>query len=283
MENALKLRLDKSEIEKATKSIIDNTNSNTEDLKTIFSCIDLTSLNTWDNDISIKNMVDRVNEFNSRYQYKNVAAICVFPNFAEVVKTNLKAKNINIAVVAGGFPASQTFLSVKIAECDLAVSKGANEVDIVLSVGKFNIEKYQEVFNEIFLIKQTIGNAHLKVILETGLHNSYDKIYHASYIAMEAGADFIKTSTGKLQPAATPEAAYVMTKAIKDFYEKTGKKVGFKPAGGISKAEDAMIYYNIVRYTLGEKWLNNKLFRIGASSLANNILSDLENKEVKYY
>jgi len=283
MEKTLKLRLDKLEIERTTKNIIDNTNSNIDDLKNIFNCIDLTSLNTWDNNISIKNMVDKVNEFNSKYNYKNVAAICVFPNFAETVKTNLKDKNINIAVVAGGFPASQTFLSVKIAECDLAVSKGANEVDIVLSVGRFNTEQYQDVFNEIFLIKQTIGKAHLKVILETGLHNSYNKIYHASYIAMEAGADFIKTSTGKLQPAATPEAAYVMTKAIKDYFDKTGRKVGFKPAGGISKSEDALIYYNIVRYNLGEEWLNNKLFRIGASSLANNILSDLENKEIKFF
>jgi len=283
MKNTLKLSLDKLEIERATKSIIDNTNSNLDDLKTIFSCIDLTSLNILDNNISIKNIVEKVNDFSNIYSYKNIAAICVFPNFAKIVKTNLKNKNINIAVVAGGFPASQTFLSVKIAECDLAVSKGANEVDIVLPLGRFNTEQYQDVFNEIFLIKQTIGKAKLKVILETGLHDSYDTIYHASYISMEAGADFIKTSTGKLQPAATPEAAYVMTKAIKDYHDKTGKKIGFKPAGGISKSEDAIIYYNIVKYNLGEEWLNNRLFRIGASGLANNILSELEDKKIKYF
>jgi deoxyribose-phosphate aldolase len=283
MENTLKLRLDKAEIIKATKNIIDSVNTNKIDLENILNCIDLTSLNAWDNNISIKNMVEKVNDFNKKYKYKNVAAICIFPNFAEIVKTNLKSKDINIAVVAGGFPASQTFLSIKLAECDLAVSKGASEVDIVLPVGKFKTGEYQEVFNEIFLIKQTIGKAHLKVILETGIHDSFDDIYHASYISMEAGADFIKTSTGKLQPAATPEASYVMVKAIKDYFEKTGKKVGFKPAGGISKGEDALIYYNIVKYILGEEWLNNKLFRIGASSLANNILSELENKEIKYF
>jgi len=283
MENALKLKIDKNEIKKATNEIIEKVDLNKNDLKTIFNCIDLTSLNVWDNNISIKNMIDKVNAFGTKFNMKNVAAICVFPNYAEIVKQNLKVKDIRVAVVAAGFPASQTFLSVKLAECDLAVSKGADDVDIVMPVGRFKTGEYQDVFNEIYLIKKTIGDAHLKVILETGVHESLNGIYKAAYIAMEAGADFIKTSTGKIQPAATVEAFYVMAKAVKDYYTKTGRKVGLKPAGGISTAKDSLIYFNIVKYTLGEEWLNNELFRIGASSLANNILSELEGEEVSYF
>ena len=283
MENALKLKIDKNEIKKATENIIEKVDLNKEDLLTIFNCIDLTSLNVWDNNVSIKNMVDKVNEFSIKFSMKNVAAICVFPNYAEIVKQNLKEKNVRIAVVAAGFPASQTFLSVKIAESDLAVSKGADDVDIVMPVGRFISGEYQDVFNEIYLIKKTIGKAHLKVILETGAQENLNGVYRAAYIAMEAGADFVKTSTGKLQPAATVEAFYVMAKAVKDYYTKTGRKVGLKPAGGISTAKDALIYFNIVRYTLGEEWLNNEYFRIGASSLANNILSELEGNDVSYF
>lgn len=283
MENALKLKIDKNEIKKATENIIEKVDLNKADLLTIFNCIDLTSLNVWDNNVSIKNMVDKVNEFSIKYNMKNVAAICVFPNYAEIVKQNLKEKDVRIAVVAAGFPASQTFLSVKIAESDLAVSKGADDVDIVMPVGRFISGEYQDVFNEIYLIKKTIGKAHLKVILETGAQENLNGVYRAAYIAMEAGADFVKTSTGKLQPAATVEAFYVMAKAVKDYYTKTGRKVGLKPAGGISTAKDALIYFNIVRYTLGEEWLNNECFRIGASSLANNILSELEGNEVSYF
>jgi len=283
MEKIKKMTVDNKQVNNALAIIQNDLKLNTSVLETALNCIDLTSLNTHDDDSDIIKMIEKVNNYKSNYDYKNVAAVCVYPNFAKTVKETLTEKNINIAVVSASFPSSQTFFSIKLAECELAVSKGANEVDIVFPVGKFLNEKYQDVFNEIFLIKKTIGDAHLKVILETGILKNNENIYKASYIAMEAGADFIKTSTGKLEPAATPDAVFVMTKAIKDFYTKTGKKIGIKPAGGIATPEDATLYYNIVKYNLGEEWLNNKLFRIGASRLANNILTVLEGKEVKYY
>ncbi len=283
MDNLKKINFDNEYVNQQLDVLNNKLSLNKNNLKKVFNCIDLTSLNTYDDAENIKLMTEKVSKFKSFFNYDNVAAICVYPNYASVVKNNLSDDKVSIAVVGGGFPSSQTFLSVKLAECELAVSKGADEVDIVLSVGNFLNGKYQDVFNEIYLIKKTIGNAHLKVILETGILRNIENIYTASFIAMEAGADFIKTSTGKLEPAATPEAVFVMTKAIKDYYEKTGRKIGIKPAGGISTPEDAILYYNIVEYNLGEEWLNNKLFRIGASRLANNILSELEGEEIKYF
>ena len=283
MDNLKKINFNNEDVSRELIALNNKLSKNKDDLRKIFNCIDLTSLNTHDSEENIKNMTEKVSKFNAYFNMNNVAAICVYPNYANIVKENLSDTNVNIAVVGGGFPSSQTFLSVKLAECELAVSKGADEVDIVISVGDFLNGKYQEVFNEIYLIKKTIGDAHLKVILETGILRNIENIYTASFIAMEAGADFIKTSTGKLEPAATPEAVFVMTKAIKDYYEKTGRKIGIKPAGGIATPEDAELYYKIVEYNLGTEWLNNKLFRIGASRLANNILSELKGEEVKYF
>jgi deoxyribose-phosphate aldolase len=245
-------------------------------LMNILNVIDLTSLSTTDNKSSILHLTGKVNSFQSRFtNIPNVAAICVFPNFVSVVKDKLTAKNVRIAAVAGAFPTSQTFRSIKIAECKMAIDAGADEIDIVIPVGAFLGNDYAMVADEILEIKEAIGNKHLKVIVESGLLGDYELIFKASMIAMDAGADFIKTSTGKVNISATPEAAYVMCRAISDFYAETGIRVGFKPAGGIVTAADAFTYYQIVSYCLGNEWLNNKYFRIGASRLANNILSEI--------
>jgi deoxyribose-phosphate aldolase len=245
-------------------------------LMNILGLIDLTSLNTTDNKSQIIHFTGKVNSFTGRYHgVPNVAAICVFPNFVTVVKEKLTAKNIKIAAVAGGFPTSQTFRSIKVSESKMAADAGADEIDIVIPVGAFLGNDYAAVADEIREIKGTIGEKQLKVIVESGLLNDPELIFKASMIAMDAGADFIKTSTGKVPVSATPEAAFVMCRAISDFYSETGIKVGFKAAGGIVTPGDAIIYYNIVRHCLGDEWLNSKLFRIGASRLANNILSEI--------
>lgn len=255
-----------------------------ETLKKIFNLIDLTSLNTEDNTENIKSMALKVNDFNNHFSdMPNVAAICVYPNMVSCVKENLTISDFNLAAVGGGFPSSQTFLNIKVEECKQAIAAGATEIDIVLSVGKFFEEDYEYCFKEIKEIKSAIGDNHLKVILESGALNTYEEIWKASILSMEAGADFIKTSTGKQSPAATTDAMYVMTKAIKAFYNATGKKVGVKPAGGIATKEDAMAYYAIVKENLGNDWLNNELFRIGASRLANNLLTEIYGEEVKYF
>lgn len=258
-------------------------------LKKVFNLIDLTSLNTTDYDDKIISMVEKVNHFNKHYpDCPNVAAICVYPNFVKTLKQNLTAKEVKIAAVSAGFPSSQTFLAVKLAETSLAVEKGADDIDIVMSVGKFINKEYQDVANEISLIKSACGEAHLKVILETGALPNEEAIYNASMLSMEAGADFVKTSTGKQEPAATYEAVYAMVNAIKDYYQKTGKMVGIKPAGGIVTVKQSLVYYSIVKNILGEKWLNNHYFRIGASRLANNLLTRMNElkgikEEVKYF
>ncbi len=248
------------------------------------SCIDLTSLNSTDTVAKITAMTDKVNSFSTTFpKYAQVAAMCVYPNFAATVKSSLKDQSVNIAVVAGVFPSSQSFLEVKVIECKMAVEQGATEVDIVLALNHFLADENELAANEISKIKSAIGDTHLKVILESGSIKEPDLIYKASMLAMDAGADFIKTSTGKTEPAATPEAAVVMCTAIMDYYNKTGRRVGFKPAGGISTPEDAIKYFSIVQTILGDQWLNSKLFRIGASRLANNLLSLLENKTVNYF
>lgn len=258
--------------------------SKPETLKKIFNLIDLTSLNTEDNTENIKSMTLKVNDFNNHFSdMPNVAAICVYPSMVSCVKENLTVSNFGLAAVGGGFPSSQTFLNIKVEECKQAIAAGASEIDIVLSVGKFFEGDYEYCFNEIKEIKSAIGDNHLKVILESGALRSYEEIWQASILAMEAGADFIKTSTGKQNPAATTDAMYVMTKAIKAFYDKTGKKVGVKPAGGIATKEDALAYYAIVKENLGNEWLNNELFRIGASRLANNLLTEIQGEEVQYF
>jgi deoxyribose-phosphate aldolase len=253
-------------------------------LMNILNMIDLTSLNTTDNKSQIIHFTGRVNSFSGRYSnIPNVAAICVYPNFVAVVKEKLSAKNVRIVAVAGAFPSSQTFRSIKVTECKLSVENGADEIDIVIPVGAFLGNDFAAVADEIREIKSAIGDKLLKVIVESGLLGSSEQIFKASMIAMDAGADFIKTSTGKTPVSATPEAAFVMCRAISDFYSETGIKVGFKAAGGIANVSDAVNYYHIVRHCLGNEWLNNSLFRIGSSKLANNILSDISGSKVEHF
>ena len=255
-----------------------------EVLKQILNFIDLTSLNGKDTENEIIEMTEKVNNFKTKFpKYNNVAAICVYPALVETVKQTLTDKDVSIAAVGAGFPASQTFLSVKLTECEICVAKGADEVDVVIPIGKFLSENYFEIVKESILIKQVIGEKHLKVILETGDLKSIKNIGIASYFAIQGGADFIKTSTGKSEISATPEAVATMCYAIKEEFNKSGKKIGIKPSGGIRTSDEAVLYYLIVKEILGEEWLNNKLFRFGASSLANNILSDLEKTSVKYF
>lgn len=259
-------------------------NNNLEVKKFLFNCIDLTTLNTTDSDESVMKFTQNVNRFEESYpDLKNVAAICVYPCFAEIVRDTLEVEGVNIACVSAGFPSSQTFTEVKVAETAMAIMDGADEIDIVISVGKFLSGDYETMCDEIGEIKATCKDRHLKVILETGALQTAENIKKASILSMYAGADFIKTSTGKQQPAATPEAAFVMCQAIKEYYEQTGIKVGFKPAGGINCVNDALVYYSIVKEVLGEEWLTNKLFRLGTSRLANLLLSEIVGEELKFF
>ncbi|WP_277120340.1 deoxyribose-phosphate aldolase [Bacteroides ndongoniae] len=252
--------------------------------KFLFNCIDLTTLKSEDGDESVMKFTQKVNQFDELHpDLKNVAAICVYPNFAEIVKDTLEVEDVKIACVSGGFPSSQTFIEVKVAETAMAIMEGADEIDIVISVGKFLSGNYEEMCDEIQELKETCKDHHLKVILETGALKTASNIKKASILSMYAGADFIKTSTGKQQPAATPEAAYVMCQAIKEYYKETGIKIGFKPAGGINTVNDALVYYTIVKEILGEEWLNNSLFRLGTSRLANLLLSDILGQETKFF
>jgi len=258
-------------------------NDNTEVYKQCLSQIDLTSLNGTDTHAEIIGMVNKVNNFKANFpQLPNVGAICVYPALVPVVKEHLR-ENIGIAAVSAGFPASQTFIEVKVAETAMCVMEGATEIDVVISIGKFLEGNYEEVYEELTEIKSACREAHLKVILETGALQSAANIKKASILAMAAGADFIKTSTGKIPVAATVEATYIMSQAIKEWNEKTGVKVSYKPAGGIVTTEDAVKHYTLVKEILGNEWLNNTRFRFGASRLANNLLSSIEGKEVKYF
>lgn len=259
--------------------------NNTADVKKfLFHCIDLTTLKCTDSDESVMKFTQKVNEFVDTYpDLDNVAAICVYPNMAEIVHDTLEADHVNIACVSGGFPSSQTFLEVKVAETAMALHTGADEIDIVISVGKFLSGDYEGMCDEIEELKEVCGDKHLKVILETGALGSASNIKKASILSMYSGADFIKTSTGKESPAATPEAAYVMCQAIKEYFLETGRKVGFKPAGGINSVHDALVYYTIVKELLGEEWLTNELFRLGTSRMANLLLSDIVGSETKFF
>ncbi len=258
--------------------------ANSDVYQFLFSSIDLTTLSTTDTQTSVARFVKRVNDFDNDYpQFKNVAAICVYSNFAEIVRSNLEVSGVDIAVVAGGFPSSQTFTEVKVADAALAVAGGANEVDIVMNLGYYLDNNYAELSDEIIEIKHAIRDAKLKVILETGALKSAEDIKRASILSLYSEADFIKTSTGKIYPGASLEAAWVMCQCIKEYYEKTGRKVGFKAAGGIRTTEEAVQYYAIVKEVLGDEWLNQDLFRIGASSLANSLLSSMLGEEIKYF
>ena len=253
-------------------------------LKQCFNSIDLTTLNATDTLTQAKQMAEKVSNFTNVYNdLPNVAAICVYPALINTLRENLTDKNVSIAAVTAGFPASQTFTEVKVRESVLAVEAGADEVDIVISLGRFLEKNYQFVYDEIAEIKRAVGTKHVKVILETGAIKNLQLICTASLIAMEAGADFIKTSTGKFYDAATPEAVCVMCMAIADYNAKNRRQVGIKPSGGIVTTYDALIYYNIVKLVLGNYWLNNKLFRIGASRLANNLLTDIVGLETAYF
>lgn len=261
--------------------------TNNDIFREALGLIDLTSLHSQDTPSSIRSMVEKVNGFHSKFPDCPLpASICVFPNFAGVVKETLKVPGVHVTVVGGCFPASQSPLQVKILECVTAVKEGADEVDIVLALNAFLDGDKDTAKNEIVEIGKAIRAVNksviLKVILETGALTP-EQIRDASTLAIEAGADFIKTSTGKMQPAATPEAARIMCNCIKEHYEKSGKMVGFKPAGGISASADVLIYYDIVSEILGNQWLNSTLFRIGASSLANNLLTSLEGTTIKYF
>ena len=271
------------EVKKLIETKVESNNT-LEVKKLLFNCIDLTTLKCTDSEESVMAFTEKVNEFDDKYPYlKNVAAICVYPNFAKIVNDTLQVENVGIACVSGGFPSSQTFQEIKVAETALALHDGATEIDIVLSVGKFLSGDYESVCDEIQELKSVCGEKHLKVILETGALKTSENIKKASILSIYSGADFIKTSTGKENPAATPEAAYVMCNTIKEYYAKTGTKIGFKPAGGINSVNDALVYYTIVKEVLGEEWLTNELFRLGTSRLANLLLSEIIGEETKFF
>ena len=285
---------DKEAIDRALDMIaanIDNVTSH-KVLKDCFSMMDLTSLRTEDTVESVSKLVEKVNAFHKNFpEYPLPASICIYPNFAGTVKKVKTEDEVHITAVAACFPTSQSYLEVKVRECELAVENGADEIDIVLALNHFLAGDYEKTSEEIRAVREAIDRVaasqgrqvHLKVILETGLLLKHEAIAAASFLAMEAGADFIKTSTGKVSVNATPAAAYVMCECIAKYHEATGRKVGFKPAGGISTSLDAVSYYSIVSSILGKDWLNKALFRFGVSRLANSILSDLEQRTVSYF
>lgn len=255
-----------------------------ENLRLCFSAIDLTTLNATDSQQSVARFTERVNDFETDHgELPHVAAICVYPCFTPVVRTVLDVSGVQIAAVSGGFPSSQTFPEVKVAETALAVEGGADEIDIVLNLGNFLDGDWQEVCDEIDELKHSCRGGRLKVILETGALKTAENIRAASVLALYSGADFLKTSTGKGYPGASLEAAYVMCQCIKEYYEKTGTMVGFKAAGGVATTDDALGYLCIVKAVLGDKWLTPEYFRLGASRLANNILSDILGEETRYF
>jgi deoxyribose-phosphate aldolase len=258
--------------------------SGNELLKSLFSHLDLTTLNSNDNTSHVSALAGKVKDLSSAFPgIPNVAAVCVWPNFAETVSGILSGTGVRTAVVSASFPSAQSFREVKIIETSMAVEKGADEVDIVMPLGLFMEKRYDMVASEIREIRDAAANATLKVIIESGALETSENIYTASMIAMDAGADFIKTSTGKMAVSATPEAAWIMSMAIDTFFRETGIRVGLKPAGGIVSVADAALYYTIVRTVLGEEWLKPDLFRIGASRLANNILGEMSGKPVNWF
>lgn len=282
-----KVTTDDAFVEAEVKNLIDKNlskYSTPEVYKQLFNCIDLTTLRATDSPRSVADFTERVNQFETEHpEMPNVAAICVYPNFAQVVRAVLEVSEVDIACVSGGFPSSQTFPEVKVAETALAVAGGADEIDIVINVGDFLDGDYESVCDEIAELKEATRDGRLKVILESGALKTAENIRNASLLAMYSGADFIKTSTGKEYPGASHFAAYVMLHAIKEYYDATGRMVGFKPAGGVRTPEDAVGYYILVKEILGDKWLTNEYFRIGASGLANNLLTAIFGTETKFF
>jgi len=281
------LEVSDQEVSEAVKRIIAekvHENDTPEVKKFLMGSVELTTLKTTDSDESVLAFTERVNQFDEQYPtLPHVATICVYPRFARIVSETLEVEGVEIACVSGSFPSSQALIEVKTVETALAVKDGATEIDMVLSVGAFLSGDYETVCDEIRQMKDACGEKKMKVILETGCLKTASNIKTASLLAMYSGADYIKTSTGKLEPAATPEAAYVMCQAIKEYYDETGIQIGFKPAGGLNSVMDALIYYTIVKEVLGEKWLTNQWYRMGTSRLANMLLSEVVGEEVKFF
>ena len=279
--------LNDAEVQATVKQIIEEKVPQNDTLnvkKFLFGSIELTTLSTMDTEEKVLRMVEKVNRFDREYpDIPHVAAVCVYPVFTELVSKSLEVDGVEITNVCGNFPSSQARMEVKVAETQLAVADGATEIDIVLPVGKFLSGDYEGVCDDISEMKQACGAAPMKVILETGDLETASNIKKAALLSMYAGADYIKTSTGKEKVSATPEAAYVMCQAIKAYHEKTGIQIGFKPAGGINTVMDAVIYYTIVQQVLGEQWLTNKWFRMGTSRLTNLLLSEILGKETKFF
>lgn len=285
--NKYNLDIDDAAVKEAVRTLIAekvHENDTPEVKRFLMGSIELTTLKTTDSDTSVLAFTERVNEFDNQYpDLPHVATICVYPCFASIVSQSLEVDGVEITCVSGSFPSSQALLEVKVAETALAIKDGATEIDIVMPVGKFLSGDYEGVSDEINELKQVCGEHAMKVILETGDLGTAANIKKASILAMYAGADYIKTSTGKEKISATPEAAYVMCQAIKEYYDETGIQIGFKPAGGINTVMDAVIYYTIVKEVLGEKWLTNKWFRLGTSRLANLLLSEIVGEETKFF
>ena len=280
-------KLDDAEIAAKVARIIEQKvpeNDTLEVKKFLMGSVELTTLKTTDSEESVLKFTERVNDFDNQYpDLPHPATICVYPCFAQIVSQSLEVEGVEVACVSGSFPSSQALIEVKTVETALAIKDGATEIDIVMSVGKFLSDDYETVCDEIGELKAICGDKKMKVILETGLLGSAENIKKASILAMYSGADYIKTSTGKEKPAATPEAAYVMCQAIKEYYDKTGIQIGFKPAGGLNTVHDALVYYTIVKEVLGEKWLTNQWLRLGTSRLANLLLSEVLGKETKFF
>ena len=279
--------LNDQEVREAVRKIIAervHENDTPEVKKFLLGSVELTTLKTTDSEESVMAFTEKVNQFDDAYpDLPHVATICVYPNFAKTVAETLEVDGVEITCVSGSFPSSQTFTEIKIAETALAIKDGATEIDMVMPVGKFLSGNYEDVADEIAEMKAVCGEHKMKVILETGCLKTASNIKKAAIIAMYGGADYIKTSTGKVEPAATPEAAYVMCQAIKEYYEKTGIQIGFKPAGGLNSVMDALIYYTIVKEVLGNEWLTNQWFRLGTSRLANLLLSEVLGREEKFF
>lgn len=274
----IKVAVEKIIAEKATE------NNTPEIKKFLLGSVELTSLNSTDSEESILQLTEKVNRFEATYpDLPHVAAICVYPCFAKIVSQSLEVEGVEVTCVSGNFPSSQALIEVKVAETALAIHDGATEIDIVMPVGKFLSGDYETMCDEISELKATCGDKKMKVILETGSLKTAENIKKAALLAMYSGADYIKTSTGKLEPAATPEAAYVMCCAIKEYFNETGIKIGFKPAGGMRTVQDAIVYYTIVKEVLGKEWLTNEWFRLGTSRLANQLLSEITGKDIKAF
>ena len=281
------LNVDEKAVDEAVKKIIAEKvpeNDNVEVKKFLLGSVELTSLHTIDTDESILAMTEKVNKFDNEYPaLPHVAAICVYPRFTELVAQSLEVDGVEITNVTGNFPSSQSRMEVKVAETQLAIADGATNIDIVMPVGKFLSEDYEGVADDINELKEVCGDVPMKVILETCDLGSLSNVKKAAILSMYAGADYIKTSTGKEKAGATPEGVYVMCQAIKEYYDETGIQIGIKPAGGINTVMDAVVLYTIVKEVLGEKWLTNYWFRLGTSRLTNLLLSEITGKETKWF